>query len=129
MEYTDPILCDDIQLDRFLDFKRKHPAQLFKPTQTDSVSSTSRVAQSKLTSFINAKKKYDESDPLQIRVTNRIVSFIAGTFQPLSIVEAEGFEDMIHTIDPKIIIPSRKHLSTTLITEMSRKSSENWLRS
>ena len=110
-----------IQLNRFLDFQRKHPVQLSKPTQTDSVSSTSGVAQSKLTSFINAKKKNDARDPQQIRVTNRILSFVAGTLQPLFIVEAEEFKDMIHTIDPKIIIPNRKRLSTDLITEMSRE--------
>ena len=106
------------QFNWFLDFQRKHPAQLSKPKQTYSVSSTSRVAGSKLTSFINAKKKYDARDPQQIRATNRIVSFFAGTHQPLSIVEAEEFMDMIHTIDQKIIIPSRKHLSTTLIIEL-----------
>ena len=44
---------------------------------------------------------------------------MAGTLQSLSVVEAKEFKDMMHAVDARVIIPSRKHLSTTLITGMA----------
>ena len=64
-------------------------------------------------------KQYSLNNPRQIRITKSITSFVAKTLQSLSAIEADEFKDMIKAIDPKVVIPSRKHLSTNLLTQIA----------
>ena len=43
------------------------------------------------------------------------MNFVAGTLQPLSVVETEEYRDIMEVMDPRYIVPCRKHLSTKLI--------------
>lgn len=61
--------------------------------------------------------KEDVRDPCQKRITDTIITFVSGTLQSLSVVEAEEFKNMIEVMDPRATIPSRKHLSTKLLNE------------
>lgn len=36
---------------------------------------------------------------------------------PLSIVESPSFKKYSHSLDSRFVVPSRKHLSTTLLTQ------------
>ena len=51
-------------------------------------------------------------------ITNSIARMIVQDFQPFSVVEYEGFKGLLHTLDPRYIIPSRKHFSETVIPKM-----------
>ena len=77
-----------------------------------------------IANFVCETKQYSLNNPRHIRITKSITSFIAGTLQSLSVVEADKVKDMIKAIDLKVVIPNRKHLSTNLLTEMACNISE-----
>ncbi|KAK2192686.1 hypothetical protein NP493_25g04019 [Ridgeia piscesae] len=95
--------------------ERKHADKLTKPaakcTATD-------VVQPTVSSFVQLKK-YSPTDPKQATFIKNIPVFVAGSLQSFSIVEDEGFRKLISDIDPRIVCPSRYHLSTKLIPETS----------
>ena len=76
-------------------------------------------AQQKLNLLPKFCKKYPPHDARQHEITDELVSFIAGDLIPLSIVENPRFRNLIFKLDPQYQIPSRKHLSTKLLTEKS----------
>ena len=89
--------------------QRKHADKLTKPaakhTATDVVQPT-----------VSSRKKYSPTDPKQATFIKNIPVFLAGSF---SIAEDEGFKKLISDIEPRIVCPSRYHLSTKLIPETS----------
>lgn len=54
-------------------------------------------------------------------VLDSLLIFVAGDLLPLSIVESKHFLKLIHDLDPKFQVPSRKHLSTKLLQEKARE--------
>ena len=65
----------------------------------------------------NKTKKYGAKDPRQVTLTltKTLVMFVARDLLPLSIVDGQGFQELVHSLDPKYQIPSRKHLSRMLL--------------
>jgi len=61
------------------------------------------------------RKKYGVNDPRQIRFANVATSFVAGTQQFHFFYWGNGIQGHVTAVDVRVIIPSRKHLSTTLI--------------
>ena len=59
--------------------------------------------------------KYNSRHPQQVAVTDALVCFIAEDLLPLSVVDSTRFIKLLHTLDPKYQVPSRKHLSTILL--------------
>ncbi|XP_077375916.1 E3 SUMO-protein ligase ZBED1-like [Festucalex cinctus] len=48
-------------------------------------------------------------------ITNAITRFIAKGLCPYSVVECDGFQDLLHTLEPRYTLPTRKHFSNTCI--------------
>jgi hypothetical protein len=63
----------------------------------------------------SSKNKYSTNDPNQKQITEALISFIAGSLTPLSIVENQEFRLLIESLNPKYQLPSRKHFSTKLL--------------
>lgn len=61
--------------------------------------------------------EYNAADPKKKQGLDCLTMFVAGDLLPLSIVESKHFLKLIHDIDPKFQVPSRKHLSTKLLQE------------
>lgn len=72
--------------------------------------------------------KYTTHDPNQRKITEALVSFIAGSLTPLSVVENPEFKFLIESLNPRYQLPSRKHFSTKLLLERST-SIQNSLKS
>lgn len=72
--------------------------------------------------------KYTTHDPKQRKITEALVSFIAGYLTPLSYVENPEFKFLIESLNPRYQLPSRKHFSTKLLLERST-SIQNSLKS
>ena len=53
----------------------------------------------------------------QLRLTNKLVNFVASDLMPLSVVESTAFRDMMTEAQPRFAMPSRKHLSTKLLPQ------------
>jgi hypothetical protein len=64
------------------------------------------------------KTLFDADDPRQIAITRLIAEMIARDCQPFSIVEDDGFCKLLTTMEPRFKMPSRSHLSRTLIPQM-----------
>ena len=93
--------------------QRKHPKELTKQHTRDTGFKSEQ--QPSIAAFASTPKKYTHKEPRQVRITDKVVNFVAGTLQPLSVVETEEYRDMMEVMDPRYIVPSRKHLSTKLI--------------
>ena len=63
----------------------------------------------------SSSKKYSATHPKQVAVTESLVSFVAEDLLPLSLVESTRFKALLKDLDPMYSLPSRKHLSSTLI--------------
>ncbi|XP_063742293.1 E3 SUMO-protein ligase ZBED1-like [Eleginops maclovinus] len=64
---------------------------------------------------------YDKKSKRWVEITNSITIHIAKDMVPLSTVEKEGFTKMIHTLDPRYEIPSRKYFSQVAIPNLYQK--------
>ena len=63
-------------------------------------------------------KKWQSCDlGKQQAMTHALVSFVVENLQPVSIVESPDFCNLIAVAEPRYTMPSRKHLSTTLLQE------------
>ncbi|GAA6085777.1 zinc finger BED domain-containing protein 1-like isoform X1 [Tachysurus ichikawai] len=52
------------------------------------------------------------------RITESIALFICKDIQPYSVVENAGFRNMIHTLEPRYVIPSRKLFTDTVVPKI-----------
>lgn len=80
---------------------------------------TKSDTQQKLNLLPKLCKKYPLHDAHQHEITDELVSFIAGDLIPPSIVETPRFRNLIFKLDPQYQVPTRKHLSTNLLSEKS----------
>ena len=60
-------------------------------------------------------KKYVKSHPTQRSATIALVKFISTGLLPLSVVENNGFIELAQILVPQFQMPTRKHLSDTLL--------------
>ena len=70
------------------------------PTTTD--------AQPTLSGFLSKKAKLDSKSPAAVTITNLVSSMITKDLQPLSFIEDKGFRDLMHHLEPRYTLPSRK---------------------
>ncbi len=64
---------------------------------------------------------YDKKSKQWNDITNAITIHLAKDMVPLSIVEKDGFKEMIKTLDPRYVLPSRNYFSRTAIPNLYQK--------
>ena len=74
-------------------------------------------SQQTLTHLLQPQRKYSLQNPKQILVTDAVVNFVADDLIPLSVVDSKRFKSLLSTLDPQYQLPSRKQLSTVLLTK------------
>lgn len=79
-----------------------------KTTQSDG--------QLKLSHFLN--QKYSRTSQRHLNITTAIGMFIAKDLRPYSVVENEGFRNLLTVIDPRYEVPSRTHFATSVLPKM-----------
>uniref|UniRef100_A0A1X7VMZ3 HAT C-terminal dimerisation domain-containing protein n=1 Tax=Amphimedon queenslandica TaxID=400682 RepID=A0A1X7VMZ3_AMPQE len=67
--------------------------------------------------IVEPSKKYGTNHPRQLLVTEELVCLIAEDLLPMSLVTSKRFKSFVHSLDPQYQLPSRKHLSTVLLTK------------
>ena len=77
--------------------------------------------QTTLDSMVSNPKKYASTDYQQVKITDALVSFIAGNLLPLSTVESPHFHDLMNASNPKYQVPTRKTLSMKLLPSTKSK--------
>ena len=93
----------------FLTQRRAH-AEVLKKEQFN-------CGQQSMSLFAHHQKSYDAKHPKQKQVTDALVDFIAEDLMPLHLVDSPRFQKLLKSLDPQYSLPSRKHLSTTLLTK------------
>ncbi|GAA6076760.1 zinc finger BED domain-containing protein 1-like, partial [Tachysurus ichikawai] len=107
LPYSDSILCQYDQLEcppcstpSRAEFRAEH--------QTTASQQTLDVTLSKLPCTSEKAK----------RITESIALFICKDIRPYSVVENAGFRNMIHTLEPRYVIPSRKLFADTVVPKI-----------
>lgn len=86
-----------------------------------AVSGTSsfvKTEQPKVYELFNKSAAYKSDSARAKLVTLKIGRFIVKDLRPFSVVSNQGFRDLVHTLDPKYVIPSRTYFSDTVIPDM-----------
>ena len=68
------------------------------------------------------KVKMSINTPHALSISRSIGKFIAADMRPYSIVESEGFKQMISTLEPKYKLPSRTYFSDNVIPELYKET-------
>ena len=87
------------------------------------------LQQSTLDPLVSNPKKYNMKDHHQVAITEALVTFIAGDLLPLSIVESPRFHDVMDVANVRYQVPSRKHLSTKLLSQRTTEIREKVMKS
>ena len=77
--------------------------------------------------FTVSANKYAASHPTQKQVTDAIVMFVATDLMPLSVFDSVQFRAILHHLDPRYVVPSRKQLSTRLLGNTAATTRERVL--
>jgi len=71
---------------------------------------------------------YNETDARKQKLDKLVAFLVAKDLQPFSVVNDKGFQDLIHTLDPKYKLPCkttlRNKILPSLITEVNAKLQE-----
>ena len=63
---------------------------------------------------------WDINDPRAQRVHRLIGEMIAIDTQPFSIVENEGFTNLLKALEPRYSLPSRRYMTETVLPRIDR---------
>ena len=110
------------QMFNILCLQRNHPAihkSLYKPRQKAAASGDVQPSVSPMLGPVD--KKWKPTDPRQVQLTSRLVSFVAHDLMPLSVVDSTAFREFVFEGTPAFVIPSRKHLSYTLLPQRAEQ--------
>lgn len=114
--------------------KRKHDTHIAATTSSSTTTATENnngnnhastsSKQQKLDSFLQTKggTKFPSSSPRAMKLTNNLVKMIFKDYQPLSIVEDDGFKSLMAEAEPRFCLPTRKSLRYTIIPAFYKKA-------
>ena len=68
-----------------------------------------------LIGFMEKKKIFDINDKRALAITELIGRMIVIDLQPFSIVEDQGFIELVEHFEPRYVMPSRKYFATTVL--------------
>ena len=83
--------------------------------------STSSPAVSPFKTFFKPNKKYGPQHPQQLALLHAVLTFVCEQLLPLSTVECDSFRALMLLADPQFQVPSRKHLSRTVLFNEHKK--------
>ena len=127
-EQTQPIckLCDKVvpapdanTSNLFYHLKKNHEEehgqlQLLRSKQTrdgTAGGSGKKYSQPKLKEAFAQGTQYEKTSQRHKQITGAISRYICKGMAPVYVVEKDSFRDLIHTLDPRYVMPSRKHFS------------------
>ncbi|XP_074518369.1 E3 SUMO-protein ligase ZBED1-like [Halichoeres trimaculatus] len=93
--------------------KNKHGID---PQANVSIAADVAACSAPLTNFF--QQKLNNNSKRAMNITSAISFFICKDMRPYSIVENDGFRELLYTLEPKYTIPSRQHFSQTCIPRL-----------
>ena len=95
----------------YADYKKKDDS--LKAVKASS-SSCSKPVQHSQHSVVAKTRQWDINDPQASAIHRRLVEMIAVDCQPFLIVDDAGFQRLIHSLEPRYKIPSRKYIAENI---------------
>lgn len=80
--------------------------------------SKSKLRQLRMKTLFKKKQLYPNSHPQKLALDRAVVQMIVKDFQPLCLVDDLGLRNLVHVLDPKYDLPSRKTLSSCLLPNL-----------
>lgn len=78
--------------------------------------------QAAVNALFNTKLPF--SSPRAVNITKSIATFICKDLRPYSVVENEGFRQMLQTLEPRYEIPSRKYFTEKAVPALYDETKE-----
>ena len=105
--------------DRYTDYLKKSS---MTPTAglCTSESKSKASKQVTLAERYNRTQVWDINDRRAQHVHQKIGEMIVLDLQPISVMEDEGFTALIHTLEPRYTLPSRKYFTDTVLTRIHK---------
>lgn len=85
-----------------------------------STSISSNTKQVTLDESYNRIRIWDINDRRAQRVHQKVGEMMAIDMQPFSVVTDEGFKSLLHTLEPRYILPSRRYFTDTVLTRIHK---------
>ena len=79
------------------------------------------VDQPSITACIDRTKPYDCNSKRSTQINQAVAVYIAQDMQPFYLVERKGFRQMLHVLDPRYNLPSRRHFTDIEIPRLFSK--------
>ena len=99
----------------FSHLREHHPTLFSALTPTTSKMRESSVMQQTIESSVARGTMFSRDSPQHKELTQAIANHIGKDGVPLSTVERPGFKHMIHKLNPKYDLPSRKYFKPSII--------------
>ena len=106
--------------------RRHHPNYELSRTSKENTlaSSSSTTSPGQLRILESFNSKLAPTSQRAQSITRSIGKFIALDMRPYSVVENKGFKDLLHVLEPKYTIPSRPHITDTVIPALYNETRE-----
>ncbi|KAF0039134.1 hypothetical protein F2P81_009618 [Scophthalmus maximus] len=70
------------------------------------------------TTLDDTTNKFSSTSSRAVKITESVVLFICHDLRPYSVVENTGFRYMVNTMEPRYVIPTRKHITEVAVPRM-----------
>ena len=99
--------------------ERRHKILKTSSSISDSATPTfTKSEQPKVYELFNKSSQYKPSSDRGKLITEKVAKFMVKDLRPFSVVSNDGFRDLVQTLDPKYVLPSRTYFSQTIIPDM-----------
>ena len=88
-----------------------------KKAKLSVASSSTGSRQVTLQQFSHLTQPFNNDHPKQQSMTKKLAKMICCDLQPLSVVENEGFRELLRVAEPRYVIPSRKTITNEIIPQ------------
>ena len=95
--------------------KREKKCKMMKEAEEKAATSSSSSRQLTLQESSNKTRKWDMNDPRALHIHTRIGEMIALDYQPFSIVDDVGFVRLLHSLESRYVILSRRYITETVM--------------
>ena len=85
---------------------------------------TPKAKQNTIEKLLIQQTKYSSTSSKQKTIDEAVLKMIVKDMQPISVVEDEGFQSLLHVLDPRYELPSRKSIMRMLPNAYDKKVEE-----
>jgi len=99
--------------------QRKHPEDYsgFEAIKKGEPESKKQPKLTEMSTACCSVQKFEKNSPKQREISEAVVKMIVKDIRPISIVENEGFRDLVSLLEPRYTMASRQHITRRILPE------------